>query len=177
VPELEYENIESGYLAFTAICDQEAVSVLDITLNDRVVYSAVPVCDSQNRQDLFQEDFRVGKNTLQFRLRQGTARIEQVRIKNLVKPTKGWGEFFFIEPDLGAALAAGQAHVILDIEFVDDGKLKEAQLNVNGRLDMLSQREPRYARDITGIARDGNNYIEILPLTDLSIARLDVRVE
>ena len=177
ISDVEYENLDSGYLGVYPICQQDAVGLLDITLNDKVIYSAVPVCDSPARQDLFKEDFRKGKNTLGFRLKNGVARLEQIRIKTFVKPTKGFSDFFFIEPDVSTAIATGQAHAVLDIEFVDDGRLKEARLNVNGRLDVLSQRDPRFTREISPVVRDGNNFIGIEPMTDLNVISIQVRVE
>ncbi|MEM4239944.1 MAG: hypothetical protein QXK08_02030 [Candidatus Woesearchaeota archaeon] len=177
LPETEYSNIESAYLAFFPICDQNTVGVLDIMLNNKVIYSAVPVCDSPAREDLFKEDFAAGKNTLGFKLRAGTARIEQIKVKTFVKPTKGWSDFFFIKPEIFTAIAIGKAHAILDIEFVDDGTLKEAATNLNGRLDILTQRSPKYTRDISDVVRDGNNFIGIEPGTDINIMSLTVRVE
>ncbi len=177
VPEIEHENIESGYLGFYPVCDQNEVGVLEITLNDKTVYSAVPVCDSPTRQDLFREDFRAGKNTLGLKLRSGITRLEQIRLKTYVKPMKGFSDYFFIEPDVFNAIATGQAHAVLEIEFVDDGRLKEARTNVNGRLDVLSQREPRFARDISAVVKDGNNYIGLEPLSDLNVMSITVRVE
>jgi len=177
IPEIEYENIESGYLGYYPVCEQATVGILDVTLNDKVIFSGVPVCESPARQDLFKEDFRKGKNTLGFRLKSGIARLEQMKIKTFVKPTKGFSDFFFIEPDIFTAVATGKAHAVLEVEFVDDGRLKEARTNVNGRLDVLSQREPRYAREISAVIRDGNNFIAIEPMTDLHIMSMTVRVE
>ncbi len=177
IPDIEYQNIESAYLGFYPICNKEDVGVLDITLNNKIIYSAVPVCESPARQDLFKEDFVSGKNTLGFRLRSGMARIENIRIKTFVKPTKGYSDFFFLEPGIFTAIATGKAHAVLEMEFVDDGRLKEAETNINGRLDVLSQRDPKYVRDISAVVRDGNNYIGLMPMTDLNVISLTVRVE
>lgn len=177
ISDIEHENMESGFLGFFPICEQDTVGILDVTLNDRVIYSAVPVCDSPARQDLFKEDVRAGKNTLGFKLRGGSARLEQMIIKTFVKPTKGFSDYFFVEPDVFNAIVTGRAHAIMDIEFVDDGRLKEARTNVNGRLDVLSQREPRFAREISAVIRDGNNFIGIEPMTDLDVISVEVRVE
>lgn len=177
IPELEHENIESAYLAFFPICDQNAIGTLEIILNNKVIYSGVPVCDSPAREDLFKEDFVAGKNSLGFRLKSGTARIEQIKIKTFVKPTKGWSDFFFLKPEVYHAIITGKARAILEIEFVDDGKLKEAATNLNGRLDVLSQRDPKYVRDISDVVRDGNNFIGIEPGSDMNVMSLAVRVE
>jgi hypothetical protein len=177
IPEAEHQNIETAYLGFYPICDQNTVGVLDITLNGKVIYSAVPVCENPGREDLFKEDFAAGKNTLGFRLASGNARIEQIKIKTFVRPTKGYSDFFFIKPEVFNAIVTGKAHAILEIEFVDDGQLKEAQTNVNGRLDVLSQKAPKFGRDISEVVRDGNNFIGIEPMADLNIISVDVRVE
>lgn len=177
VTDPEYENMESGYLGYFMVCDQNNVGVLDVTLNGKVISSAVPACDSPARNDLYKEDLRKGKNTLGFHLASGSARIEQNLVKTLVKPTKGFSDFFFIEPAVFTAIAAGKAHAVLEIDFIDDGQLKEAQLNVDGRLDVLSQRDPKFIRDISGIVKDGNNFIGIGPMTDLNVLSVDVRVE
>jgi hypothetical protein len=177
VPDPEYENLESGYLGFYPVCDQNNAGLLDITLNDKTIYSAVPVCESPARQELFKEDLRSGKNTLGFRLRSGSARIEQIKVKTFVKPTKGFLDYFNIEPDVFNAIVAGKAHAVLEIEFVDDGRLKEARTNINGRFDVLSQRESLFIRDISAVAREGNNFIGIEPLADLNVLSIKVRVE
>jgi len=42
---------------------------------------------------------------------------------------------------------------------------------------VIDQKDPDYERDITSFVREGNNYLEIKPLTELDIARVEVRVE
>ncbi len=177
MPEAEHTNVESAYLAYFPICDQNSIGTLEIMLNNKVIHSGVPVCDSPARIDLFKEDFAAGKNSLGFKLSAGTARVEQIKVKTFVKPTKGYSDFFFIKEQQFNAVALGLAHAVLEIEFVDDGRLKEAETNVNGRLDILSQRDPIYVRDISEVLRDGNNFVAIEPLTDLNVISLSVRVE
>jgi hypothetical protein len=48
---------------------------------------------------------------------------------------------------------------------------------VNGKLDVIDQRDSRFARDISSVVREGNNYIEIQPLAELDVVRLEVRAE
>lgn len=177
VPDKEYENMESGYFGFYPICDQNSVGVLEITLNNKVIFSGVPVCESPARQDIFKQDLLSGKNTLGFKLSSGIARIEQMKIKTFVAPTKGYSDFFFIKPELYTAVAAGKAHAVLEMEMVDDGQEKEAETNINGRLDVFTQKDPKYVRDISDVVRDGNNFIGIMPATNLNVISLTVRVE
>ena len=173
---LEHDNIESGYLAFYPICTQSEASMMTTTLNGKIVQKSVPACESENRIDLFQEDLRPGKNTLKWEISEGTYRLEQMNIRTFVKPVTGFSDFFFIEEDVYDAIVEGKRDAIIEIQFVDDAKTKKARLNINGRMDILDQKEAKYFRDISPIVRDGNNFIEILPYADLEIISVEVRV-
>lgn len=63
------------------------------------------------------------------------------------------------------------------MEFVDDGEKKQAQLNVNGKFDAINQIDPEYEKDITTLVREGNNYVEIKPFTELNIVKLTIKAE
>ena len=67
--------------------------------------------------------------------------------------------------------------VILYIEFVDDGKNKDADLIINGRRTNIDQDRPFYSRDISNWVRGNTNYIEIIPVTDLNIVEMEIRLE
>lgn len=177
ISQVEYDNLEHSWLDFHPLCEQGDVGIMTITLNGRTIYSAVPACESANRQELYREDLTSGKNTLVFRIEQGSFRIEQIRVRNTVKPVKNYIDFFGVNPQLYTALLDRRGHIVLRIEFVDDGQQKQAELNLNGRLDAINQREPIYETEITNVVREGNNYLEIRPITELNIPHLEVRVE
>jgi hypothetical protein len=42
---------------------------------------------------------------------------------------------------------------------------------------MIDQRESKYERDISSLIREGNNYVEVKPLTELDVVRLQVRAD
>lgn len=177
IPAAEYESLESGYISFAPVCDQKTIGILDVVLNDKIIFSATPDCNTLNRQDVFKDDLVKGKNALGFKLSQGIARLEQIRLKTIVKPTKGFSDYFQIDPKVYTEIVTGKARIVLNMEFVDDGKLKEAKLNINNKLDAISQRANIFFKDISGEVQEGNNFISIEPITDLNIIRLEVRVE
>lgn len=177
ISEEEYNNFESAFLDFYPLCSQATVGAMEITLNDEIIFSGVPACESLNRQDIFKEDLKLGKNVLTIRASRGSFGVEQLRLKTFLKPSKGFIDYFNVEPRLWDAVQQGAASIVLDIQFVDDRRLKGAQTNINGRLDVIDQREPRFTRDITPVIVEGNNFIEILPLTALNIVKVEVRVE
>ena len=70
----------------------------------------------------------------------------------------------------------GTGAVILEIDFVDDGKRKRAELNINGHLTFLDQKEAFYSRVLNPWLEPGaRNYIEIIPETALNIVQVRVR--
>ncbi|MBW2970019.1 hypothetical protein KY319_02750 [Candidatus Woesearchaeota archaeon] len=177
VSNTEHDNLESSFLDFFPICDQRAVGILTIELNGKIIYSAVPACDSLNRQDLFAEDLRVGKNTLIFRISSGSYRVEQIRVRTILKPVKAFIDFFNVKSSLYNDVLDKDRQIMFLMEFVDDDVTKRAELNINGRFFAVNQRDAKYERDISSIIREGNNYIEIKPLTELDIVKLQVRAD
>lgn len=172
----ELDHLDNSYMDFYPICEQAYTGILTITLNGKAVYSAVPACESVNRQELYAEDLRLGKNTLTFQLSRGQARIEQIRVRNIVEEMKSYVAFFEVEEDLYTDMLQDDVETVLYIDFVSKDR-KRAELNINGRMRSIDQKEDRYEREITDYLVEGNNYIELTPITDMNIPRLEVRVE
>lgn len=177
ITQLEYDHLENSWLDFYPICDQADVGILTISLNGRNIYSAVPACESANRQEIFKEDLRVGRNALNFDVNQGDYRVEQIRVRNKVKPITSFIDFFNVNDDLYSDIISNDVDLVLKIELVDDGTTKQAEVNINGRLDAINQKKEKYERDISGIIKEGNNYIEIKPITEINIADIEIRAE
>ncbi|MEM3154936.1 MAG: hypothetical protein QW165_05250, partial [Candidatus Woesearchaeota archaeon] len=177
ISDTERENIETAFLDFYPICEQRTVGILTIELNGKVIYSSAPLCDSLNRQDLYAEDLRTGKNILVFRIDRGSYRIENIRVRTILKPVKAYIDYFNVKSSVYNDVLDRERQVILRIEFVDDKRQKRAEINVNGKKDVIDQRDFEYERDISSWIREGNNYIEIKPLTELDVVRLQVRAD
>lgn len=177
ISDTERENLDSAYLDFYPICEQRTVGTLTIELNGKVIYAAAPACESLNRQDLYSEDLRSGKNTVIFRIDKGSYRVEQIRVRTILKAVKANVDFFNVKTSLYNDILDKDRQVILRIEFIDDNKAKRAEMNLNGRKDMIDQTDDVYERDISTWVKEGNNYIEIKPLTELNVVKLQVRAD
>ncbi|OYT31470.1 hypothetical protein DRJ22_04935 [Candidatus Woesearchaeota archaeon] len=175
ITKTEYENIKDSYLYFNPYCTKEPT--LTITLNGRKIYEATPISNSLNRQELFTDELKEGKNIILFEIDKGKCSIERIKIKNTLKPVKTYLNYFNVNEDLYDKILSKDAHIILKIEFVDDGKTKEAEINVNGIKDIINQKDPEYEKDISKIIKEGNNYIKIKPKTELDINKLEIRIE
>jgi len=173
----EYDNLKTAFLDFYPICEQARVGIMTVALNDKLLFAGQPACDSLNRQDVFLEDLREGKNTVSFSIDSGAYRLEQIRLRTNLEPVKSFIEYFDVKQSLYNSLLDKSRKVILRIEFVNDGQSKRADVSVNGRLMSIDQKTNVFEREISESLREGNNYIEIRPLSDLNVVRVDARVE
>lgn len=170
----EYANLDRAWIDFYPLCNQLEVGTLDIIINNRKIFSAVPQCDSLNRKDIYKEDLKPGKNEIEIMLSSGSASIEQIRVKTILDETKSYTDYFNVDSRLYSQIASGAKQAELIIQFVDDSRLKNARVNVNGRLYMIDQRTPTYRTDISDLIEEGNNYMELTPLTQLNIVKLEI---
>ncbi|MBW3004207.1 hypothetical protein KY310_00030 [Candidatus Woesearchaeota archaeon] len=173
----EYNNMDRAWIDFYPLCDQFTVGVMDILLNNKKIFSGVPECESLNRKDLYKEDLNPGKNEIEIILSSGSASIEQIRIKTILDESKSFMDYFNVNSNLYSQIISGARSVSLLVSFVDDSRLKNARLNINGRLYMIDQRTPKYRVDITNDIEEGNNYIELTPLTELNIVKLEITAD
>ncbi len=173
----EKQLFNKATLSFFAVCQQQQVSSLEVRMNSRTAYNSVPDCDTLNRFELFGDYLQEGQNTLEFTAARGTYRIEQIKIKTGLKEPKPFVQFFELNTTEYNKTAGKNQKLILQLEFVDDNKDKQAEININGLLVFLDQKEKTFRRDISINAREGNNYIEIKPKSTLHIVKLEVKLE
>ena len=166
--------METVVLTFFPRCNQQEVGNLEIILNGRRIYNAVPTCRSINLQDLFPTELLNGKNDLSFRTRKGEYDIEQIRIETKLKEAKSYVQYFQVDPEADKLLRNAKRPAYLEITFVDDGKEKRGEISVNGRLTFLDQKGATYAQRIDGFLNQGNNYIELRPESSMQISQLRV---
>ncbi|MBS3148859.1 hypothetical protein J4219_08330 [Candidatus Woesearchaeota archaeon] len=177
ISDVEKENLDTAFLDFYPLCDQNEVGTLSIELNDRIIHSAIPACEGLNRADLDKEELRDGKNTISFKINQGSYRVEQIRVRTILKPVKPFIDYFKINSTLYNAVLDNKRNVVLRIEFVDDDEDKQARLNINGKYDVIDQENHIYEEDISELIKEGNNYLQLDPLTELHIVRITVKAE
>ena len=171
----EYYNLESAYLEFYPVCVPANVGRLEVSLNNKVVFSAVPDCEVLNRQDIFTADLNPGKNVATFKTEKGSYRVELIKIKTKLKEVKTFLDYFEVNSSTYNDVLRDRKDVWLEINFVDDRERKEAEINVNGHLTYLDQIDAVYRKRIDSWVEEGTrNYVEIKPQTVLKIVDLKV---
>lgn len=171
----EKDLLESAYLDYMPMCNQYNVGVLEASLNGKEIVSGIPNCNSLARIDLYASDLISGTNEIKFRLLKGSINLEQIKLKTFLKTKEGWSRYFYITKEQYSQIQKKSA--ILQIEFSDDGYAKDAEMTINGELQIIDQKEPHFIRDISAVIQQGNNHISIKPENDLNILNIEVRIE
>ncbi|MFQ5620833.1 MAG: hypothetical protein ACE5FT_03245 [Candidatus Nanoarchaeia archaeon] len=172
---VEQRNALSAKLRFTASCDPFAVGPVEIMINGKRIYQAIPDCETVNVANVDPSALIEGTNNVVFRALDGEYRLDNMELVTELKDVHTFVEYFEVNPELHNAVLTGGNDVFLEIEFVDDGERKRAALNVNQHVSRIDQREPFYARNLNNWVEPGfRNYIELVPESPLNI--VDVRV-
>ena len=183
----ELFNIEKADLRFVPYCKSEAkVGVLDIFVNNREVFSAVPVCEDAYRQPIPLGILDEGENRIVFRTNKGSYSVEQIKVEFAEKEARTKVYFFEVNQSIINDITGnidvkddGEINAVLTIEFVDD-RNKRADLNINDRLSTIDTEKKTFTKilnngDDPDFIEKGNNFIEVRPRTKLDI--VEIRVE
>ena len=171
-------NIEEANLRFVPYCKSVAeVGTLDITLNDRNLFSAVPVCDDSYKQSIPIGLLDAGENKIIFKTARGSYSVEQIKIEFDEKEVEKKVYFFETNQSEIDDIEDGDKDAILRLEFVDDEENKRADININDHFITLDDDERIFTRNINDIIEEGNNFIEIRPRTRLDIVELSIKLE
>jgi len=177
----ELFNIEKADLRFVPYCKSEAkVGVLDIFVNNREVFSAVPVCEDAYRQPIPLGILDEGENRIVFRTNKGSYSVEQIKVEFVEKEVRTKVYFFEVNESIINDIKNDEIDIVLTIEFVDDETNKRADLNINDRLSTIDTEKKAFTKKLNDdtdpdFIEEGNNFIEIRPRTKLDI--VEVRVE
>lgn len=174
----EFINIEKATLKFIPYCSNVPdVGVLEISINGRNIFSAIPVCEDAYRQIIPTGIFNSGANNIIFKTNKGSYSIEQIKFEFEAKETKTKVFFFEINETFFKKIMDNNLDVILTLEFVNDKENKRADININDMLLSLDQEEKVFTKNIKSRIRQGNNFIEIRPRTVLDIVEVKVEVQ
>ena len=158
-------------------CKGIDVGVLEVSINSKNVFSAVPVCEDAYRQVVPTGVFEVGSNNIIFKTNRGSYSVEQIKLEFEAKETKTKVFFFEINETKLDEIEKENKDITLTIEFVNGDEEKRADININDHLLSLDQEDKFYSKNIKDKIREGNNFIEIRPRTELEIVEIRVEVE
>ncbi len=173
----EYLNLEESVLKFIPYCSNiNEIGKLTIQINNRNVFSAIPICDDSYQQSFSPAILNSGQNKIKFTTSKGSYSLEQIKIVDYLKETKSALYYFEINESQYEEITNEENDALLTLSFIDDDENKKATINVNGHLTEIDQTEKEFNKNINNWVEQGNNYVEIKPKTTLNIVDLIVEL-
>ncbi len=177
ITDSELASMEKATLKFIPYCSNvNDVGTLDIFVNNRKLFSTVPICDSAYKQSIPKNVLNEGENNIVFKTNKGSYSVEQIRIALEFKEPKIKTYFFGVNTSIFRKIRAGDEDAVLTIKFVDDGKEKRAKLDINGHIETIETEKASFSKNINNRISEGNNYIRLEPLEDLEIVELRIEL-
>ena len=173
----EFSSMDKATLKFIPYCGNvNDLGTLDIYINNKKLFSSVPVCDNAYRQSVPKSALNEGENNIVFKTGRGSYSVEQIRIALEFKEPAVKTYFFEVSGDAFQSIRNGDADAVLTIKFVDDNKQKRAKLNVNGHIETIETDKTTFSKNINSRISEGNNYLRLEPLEDMEVVELKIEL-
>ena len=178
ISDSEFASMDKAALKFIPYCGNvNELGTLDIFINNKKVFSAVPVCDNAYKQTIPKSVLNEGENNIVFRTNRGSYSVEQIKISLDFKEPTVKTYFFEVNQSIFKKIRDGEKDVQLTIKFVEDKKQKRAKLDINGRLETVETDKATFSKIINNRIVEGNNFVRLEPLQDdLGIAELRIEL-
>ncbi|MBR9700022.1 hypothetical protein GOV09_06190 [Candidatus Woesearchaeota archaeon] len=178
VPREEAKNVEEAHLRFVPECKQGEVGILDISINEKIVYSSVPDCGTVHPIEFAPNLLIRGDNTLEFGSDRGRYLIDQIEIVTDLIEQPSYTYFFEIDDDEWEEFRDGDKNINLTFFFVDDEEEKEAEILINERKTFMTRHyDFEWSTLIDNFVERGDNSLKIIPEERLEIRKITVTLE
>ena len=177
ISDAEFASIDKATLKFVPSCGGAGnVGMLNIYVNNKKLFSSVPVCDNQYKQGIPKSALNEGENNIVFKTNKGSYSVEQIKILlNFNQPTIRT-YYYEVNNDAFTQIRNGNKDVQLTVKFVDDKQQKRARLDLNGHVENIDTIKSIFTEKINTKISEGNNYIRLDPLNDVSIVELRIEL-
>ncbi|MDD5087018.1 MAG: hypothetical protein PHV16_04665 [Candidatus Nanoarchaeia archaeon] len=159
ISENEKLNMEKASLRFWPNCNQDNVGKLEIMINYHQVSSNVPDCQTWNIYSFSPSILESGDNEIIFKTAEGSYRLDNIRIDTSLKEITYPTYYFEINESLYKKIQDDTYDVKLSLEFVDDKRDKNMDININNRMSTIDTKEAKYYKNIDRDLKQGNNFI------------------
>ena len=173
VTDNELQAADKANLKFIPYCSSvRDISQLEIYVNNKKIFSNLPVCDSQYNQAIPKNVLNAGENNIVFRTKKGSYSIEQIRISMDYKEPKTKTYYFQVSDDDFAKIRNGDKDVVVTVKLIDDGKQKRVKMDINGKVETIDTSKSVFTEKVNTKVSKGNNYIRLEPFEDVEVVEL-----
>ena len=174
----EKNNLDKASLKIFPECKIREVGKLDIFINGRNLYSAIPDCGLPMPSIEFPADYlSAGENELMFKTEKGKYLIYQIRIKSFLRALEYPVYYFEISQEEYEDVKAEESNVTLTLRFPDAVDYKNGRVFINGHAEGIDQQGIIWEEDISEWIVKGNNAVKVEPRRTLDIVELTAKLE
>jgi hypothetical protein len=171
----KYTNLEKATLKFNPNCNSRDVGALDVFVNNKNIFSGLPDCGMLNKYEIPVGVLNTGVNDVVFLTNGGTYLVDQLKVKLELQEASNPLYYFEITDKQMENITKGRADVNISMKFVDDDEDKTLDLNINGHMKRVDQKEPLFSYVMTDwVEESSRNYIKLIPKTTVDIISLKV---
>lgn len=176
ISDSEFSSLDSAVLKFIPYCGNvNDLGTLDIFVNNKKIFSSVPVCDRPYSQSIPKSALNEDENNIVFKTSRGSYSIEQIRIGLEFKEPVVKTYTFEIDSKIFQQITNDDKDVTLTIKFADE-KQKRAILDINGHKETIDTEKAAFSKDIDTKVMEGNNFIRLEPLEDMEVVELKIEL-
>ena len=172
ITQKEKENLERVNLKLFPDCNPSASGILTLHINDRAIFSGIPDCGILNRYEFDPATLTPGENTFSVKADTGSYLLDQIVIVTELTAPDYPTYYFLVDPEAYDAIRAFGVDANLDIEFVEQEDLNSIVLNLNGVKKQVRTRDMFASLLVNDFILKGNNYLQIVPQSDVNIAKV-----
>lgn len=178
ISEPEFEKLESATLEFLPDCPPREEGLVQILINNRVVYISYPDCGIMTRIEVSKEFLKPGDNTLVANTDSGSFLMDFIKLTTKLKESIIPVSYFSASQQLLDQLYSGRRGLILTVRFADADSLKRGTLEVNGIKAFFETQDIAYQLPLDpGSLMIGSNAVRIVPQSNpIDVAELRVDV-
>jgi len=173
----EFSSLGKATLKFIPYCGSvNDIGTLDIFVNNKKLFSAVPVCSNAYKQSIPKTALNQGENNIVFKTNKGSYSVEQIKVALEFKEPTLKTYYFEVSKDAINKVNNGNQDVQLTIKFLDDSKTKRLKLDVSGHSETVETQKQTFTEKINSKVSEGNNYIRLEPSENVEVAELRVEL-
>jgi hypothetical protein len=176
--ESEYGNLDKAVFEFIPDCPPKEAGLVQILINNRVIYTGYPDCGVKSRVEVSQEFLKSGDNVLVATTNSGSFLLDMPKLTVIPKKTSQPVFYANVPAQLFDEMYNGQRILVLTLRFADSTSIKRGNVEINGYKNYFETQDIIYQTEIDPqFITAGSNSIKIMPQTDpVDIAELRVDV-
>ena len=175
VSEVEKKNLEKVVLRFQPECQYTEVGKLEILINGKEIYSAVPDCELAMIPIEFSSDMVFqGENEIIFRTNSGTYILSHVTIESELKELEYPTYYFDVSYEQYEDVMSEKRRIRLEMEFVDVVTSKYGEVVFNGHTKHFDTKEVDYVIDLSDDLVQGTNALKVKPKKTLDMREIKI---